>query len=205
MKRLLDVVVATLGLALLAPLFVLVALLIVTESGGPVFFRQERIGRNGRPFRIHKFRSMRSAGGLRVTVGNDSRITRVGAILRRYRLDELPQLLDVVRGTMSLVGPRPELPEYVALYPPEARDVVLSVRPGITGPAAIAFRGESLILAGAVDPDDCYRRVLLPAKIALDVQYVRTRSMWLDLVLIAKSIAAVSGSPDRVGTPNLCS
>ena len=145
-----------------------VAALIRWDSPGPVFFRQERVGRFGRPFRIHKFRTMRvnaeQAGQL--TVGADVRITRIGAFLRAHRLDELPQLIDVFLGDMSLVGPRPEVPRYVAHYPAALRDVVLSVRPGITDPASLRFRNESEQLAAAADPEREYIEVILPAKLA---------------------------------------
>src|SRR3990167_7822309 len=149
-KRVFDLVVAGLGLLLIAPLFLLIALALKLDSPGPVFFRQERVGRGGRPFRIQKFRPKRDgAAGAQITVAADASITRVGALLRRSKLDELAQLIDVIEGTMSLVGPRPEVPRYVAMYPPALRDKVLSVRPGITDIASIEYRQESTVLARA--------------------------------------------------------
>ncbi|HYD55237.1 MAG TPA: sugar transferase, partial [Gemmatimonadaceae bacterium] len=149
-SRAIDLLLALPALVVLAPAFVLIAVAIRLDSPGSVFYRQERVGLHGAPFRIHKFRSMRAAAdGPAVTVAGDIRVTRIGAHLRKWKVDELPQLIDVVRGTMSLVGPRPELPAYVALWPAEARDVILSVRPGITDPASVAFRNESEVLASA--------------------------------------------------------
>jgi len=197
-KRAFDVVAAGLGLALLAPLFVVVAAWIKLDSPGPVFFRQERVGRGGAPFRIHKFRTMRVAAGSpgpAITVGADSRITRAGAFLRRTKLDELPQLIDVLRGDMSVVGPRPELPQYVAAYPPELRAKVLSVRPGITDPASLQFRDESTLLARAADPEREYRDVVLPAKLRLAADYVDQATLAGDLRLIAATLRALWSRP----------
>jgi lipopolysaccharide/colanic/teichoic acid biosynthesis glycosyltransferase len=195
-KRAFDVVAAVIGLALLAPLFLLVAAWIRLDSPGPVFFRQERVGRAGRPFRIHKFRTMRvEAGGPALTVGADPRITRAGAFLRRTKIDELPQLLDVLRGDMSVVGPRPEVARYVAAYPPALREKVLSVRPGITDPASLQFRDESTLLARAADPEREYREVVLPAKLRLAADYVDTASLGGDLRLIAATLRALWSRP----------
>ncbi|NDY93429.1 sugar transferase [Ideonella livida] len=189
-KRLFDLLGAGMGLLLLAVPGLLVALVIRLDSPGPVFFRQERVGRGGRPFRIHKFRTMRvdaeRAGQL--TVGADARITRVGAWLRARRLDELPQLIDVLQGTMSLVGPRPEVPRYVAHYPAALREVVLSVRPGITDPASLQFRHEAEQLAAAADPEREYIEVILPAKLAAAAAYARDASLWTDLAVVARSL-----------------
>jgi len=193
-KRLFDVVFAAAGLLLLAPLFVLIALSIKAGSPGPVFFRQERVGRHGVPFRIHKFRTMREAGApnpLQITVGADARITRVGAVLRRAKLDELPQLIDVLLGRMSIVGPRPEVPRYVAIYPTELREKVLSVRPGITDFASIQFRDESTLLARAADPEREYTEVVLPAKLRLAAQYVDQATLATDLRLIGRTLKAL--------------
>jgi lipopolysaccharide/colanic/teichoic acid biosynthesis glycosyltransferase len=195
-KRAFDVVAAVVGLVLLAPLFLLVAAWIRLDSPGPVFFRQERVGRGGRPFRIHKFRTMRvEAGGPALTVGADPRITRAGAFLRRTKIDELPQLLDVLRGDMSVVGPRPEVARYVAAYPPALREKVLSVRPGITDPASLQFRDESSLLARAADPEREYREVVLPAKLRLAADYVDTASLGGDLRLIAATLRALWSRP----------
>lgn len=193
-KRVFDWVLSSLGLLTLAPLLLLIALAVRLDSPGPVFFRQERIGRRGRPFRIHKFRTMRhdpSGAGPQITVGADTRITRVGRWLRRTKLDELPQLLDVWRGAMSLVGPRPEVPRYVAHYPPALRDKVLSVRPGITDLASIEYRDESAVLARAHDPEQAYVREVLPHKLRLAAHYVDNASLWLDVRLIWRTLVAV--------------
>ena len=195
-KRLLDLLLSAAGLVLLAPLFLGVAAWIRLDSRGPVFFRQERIGRGGVPFRIHKFRTMRDApgsAGPAITVGADPRITRAGAFLRRTKLDELPQLIDVLRGDMSLVGPRPEVPQYVAGYPAEVRAKVLSVRPGLTDPASLQFRDESALLARAADPEREYREVVLPAKLRLAAEYVDQATLVGDLRLIVQTLCALLG------------
>lgn len=193
-KRLFDVFCAGLGLLLLSPLWILVAIWIKLDSPGPVLFRQERVGRFGQPFFIHKFRSMRvdaPALGPQITVGDDPRITRSGRFLRASKIDELPQLWDVLRGAMSLVGPRPEVPRYVALYTPAQRELVLSVRPGITDPASLQFRHESEILARAADPEREYVEVILPAKLRIAGDYVRHASVWGDLRLILATLGAL--------------
>jgi lipopolysaccharide/colanic/teichoic acid biosynthesis glycosyltransferase len=190
-KRAFDVIVAGSGLLLLGPLLLVIAAWIKIDSRGPVFFRQERVGRRGVPFRIHKFRTMRTdapALGPQITIGEDVRITRAGRFLRRAKLDELPQLIDVLAGTMSLVGPRPEVPRYVALYPPVLRDKVLSVRPGITDRASIEFRDENALLAAAADPEREYTDVVLPAKLRYAVDYVDHATLSHDLRLIALTI-----------------
>lgn len=193
-KRLLDLVFAAAGLFLLAPLMTVIAVCVRLDSPGPVFFRQLRVGRGGVPFRIHKFRTMRAdatSSGLPLTVGADPRITRVGRLLRRTKLDELPQLIDVLAGTMSLVGPRPEVPRYVALYPEAVRRQVLSVRPGITDPASIAYRDENALLASAADPERVYVEQVLPAKLRAALDYVEHRSLRGDLRLIGATLRAV--------------
>ena len=191
-KRLFDVVLSALGLLLLSPVFLFIALWIKLDSPGPVFFRQERMGRHGVPFRIHKFRTMtHGAAGAQITVGADVRITRAGAFLRRAKLDELPQLIDVLRGAMSLVGPRPEVPRYVAMYPPGLRDKVLSVRPGITDVASLEYRDEGELLARAADPEREYVDVVMPAKLKLAAQYVDRASLSFDLQLILRTLRLV--------------
>jgi len=191
-KRLFDIVLSALGLALLAPLLAVVALWIKLDSAGPVLFRQQRVGRHGRPFFIHKFRTMRvDNAGPQITVGADPRITRSGRLLRASKLDELPQLWDVLRGAMSFVGPRPEVPRYVALYPAELRELVLSVRPGITDPASLQFRNESELLAAAADPEREYVEVVMPAKLALARRYVEQASLLGDIRLILATLAAL--------------
>lgn len=192
-KRLFDIVASALGLLLLMPLLLLVALWVKLDSPGPVLFRQTRVGRHGVPFTIHKFRSMRVEPGAAITVGEDPRITRSGRLLRASKLDELPQLWDVLRGAMSLVGPRPELPCYVALYPAELREQVLSVRPGITDPASLAFSHEAELLAAASDPEREYREVVLPAKLRLSADYAARASLRSDLRLIARTLLRVLG------------
>ena len=190
-KRAFDLLLAGLGLVLLSPLLLVVAIGIKLDSSGPVFYRQERIGRHGVPFLIHKFRTMRHdplRAGPQITVGADARITPVGAFLRRTKLDELPQLFDVLRGTMSLVGPRPEVPRYVALYPAGLRDVVLSVRPGLTDLASIEFRDEAALLARASEPEREYVEVVMPRKLALAARYVRTRTWGGDVCLIWRTL-----------------
>lgn len=194
-KRIFDVAAAVLGLVLLLPLFAVIALLITLDSAGPVFFRQERVGRHGAIFRIYKFRTMTvnaEAQG-QLTVGQDVRITRVGHALRRFKIDELPQLLNVVRGEMSLVGPRPEVPRYVACYPQPLRATVLSVAPGITDWASIEFKDENAILAGASDPEHCYVQDILPVKLDYYVRYVHERCFFMDLKIIFLTVLAVLG------------
>jgi len=193
-KRLFDWILSSLGLLVLGPVLVLVALAIKLDSPGPVFFRQERVGRWGHPFWIHKFRTMRhdpAGQGLQITVGQDARITRVGGFLRASKVDELPQLIDVWVGTMSLVGPRPEVPRYVAVYPAELRDKILSVRPGITDIASIEYRDESAVLARAADPEQAYIHEVLPHKLALSARYVDQASVWTDIQLILRTLLAI--------------
>jgi lipopolysaccharide/colanic/teichoic acid biosynthesis glycosyltransferase len=193
-KRIFDWLASGLGLLVLSPVLVALAVWIKLDSSGPVFFRQDRVGLRGRVFRIHKFRTMVTNAerlGLQLTVGSDSRVTRVGQWLRKYKLDELPQLLDVWLGHMSLVGPRPEVPRYVACYPADVREVVLSVRPGITDRASIEFKDENEILGRASDPHLAYVNEVLPIKLDFYVQYVNTRSFWGDISLIFKTFAAL--------------
>lgn len=195
-KRLFDILASALGLVLLAPLLAAVALWIRLDSPGPVLFRQVRVGRHGRPFRIHKFRTMRDervGSGQAITVGADPRITRAGAVLRRAKLDELPQLIDVLRGDMSIVGPRPEVPRYVETYPADLREKVLSVRPGITDPASIRFRDENEVLARAADPEREYIDVVLPQKLRLSVQYAEEATLASDLRLIGRTLRMLLG------------
>ena len=193
-KRLFDWWASTFGLLALAPVLLLLAVWIKLDSPGPVFFRQERVGRGGKLFRIHKFRTMVTDAerrGLQITVGADARVTRVGQWLRKYKLDELPQLLDVWLGHMSLVGPRPEVPRYVACYPAKVRDVVLSVRPGITDRASIEFKDENLILGRATNPDKAYVEEVLPIKLKYYVEYIETNSLLGDVKLIIRTLAAL--------------
>jgi len=186
-SRLFDCICAAVGLLLLSPLLVCLSLLIAVVDGAPVFFRQTRVGRNGRPFRILKFRSMRASPGRLITCGGDQRITRLGGMLRNYKLDEFPQLWNVLRGEMGLVGPRPEVPEYAR---PESRlwQAVLVARPGITDLASLLYRNEEELLRSKPDPEAYYRDYLQPRKLALNLTYLSTRNLWLDLRLIVSSI-----------------
>jgi len=194
-KRAFDIVVAGLCLVLLSPLLVALGLWVRLDSPGPALFRQERVGRFGRTFRIHKFRTMvDGAPGPQITVGADARITRAGAWLRARKLDELPQLIDVLAGDMSLVGPRPEVPRYVALYPDALREKVLSVRPGITDPASLRMADESDHLAHAVDPEREYVEVLMPAKLREAAAYAERATLWSDLQVLARTLRLL-GSP----------
>jgi lipopolysaccharide/colanic/teichoic acid biosynthesis glycosyltransferase len=191
-KRLFDIVLSALGLLLLSPVLLALAVWVKLDSPGPVFFRQERIGRHSVPFRIHKFRTMvHGEPGALITVGADRRITRAGAFLRRAKLDELPQLIDVLCGDMSLVGPRPEVPRYVAMYPKALRQTVLSVRPGITDLASLEYRDESTVLSRAADPEREYVEVVMPAKLQLAARYVETATFWSDAELILKTVRQV--------------
>ena len=191
-KRTFDLVVSALVLLATWPLFVAVAIVVRIDSQGPALFRQDRVGLNGKIFRMHKFRSMRvdQSGGL-LSITGDSRVTRVGRWLRKSKLDELPQILDVLLGHMSLVGPRPEVSKYVDLWPAARRQVILSVRPGMTDPASIALRNEADELAAAEDPERHYVDWILPRKTAMYVQYVTGRSLAGDLAIIGRTLATV--------------
>jgi lipopolysaccharide/colanic/teichoic acid biosynthesis glycosyltransferase len=193
-KRALDIAASAAILLLLLPLFLAIALWVKLDSPGPVFFRQTRVGLRGREFRIFKFRTMQwmpRESMPQITVRNDSRITRAGRCLRAYKVDELPQFLNVLAGDMSIVGPRPEVPKYVGLYPEELRTLVFSVRPGITDLASIRFRNESELLSRSKDPEATYTQEILPAKLDLCVEYVRRRDFWLDVKIILRTITAV--------------
>lgn len=193
-KRIFDWLVSTVGLLMLAPFLIVLAVCIKLDSRGPVFFRQDRVGRGGNLFRIHKFRTMTTDAerrGLQITVGADARVTRVGQWLRKYKLDELPQLLDVWLGHMSLVGPRPEVPRYVACYPANVRHLVLSVRPGITDRASIEFRDENEILGRSVDPHLAYINDVLPIKLSYCLDYVQNASFCGDIAIIFATLRAL--------------
>jgi len=188
-KRALDVVLAFAGLLLLSPLLAGAALAVKLSSPGPVFFRQERLGRRGRPFRILKFRSMRIGGsGPAVTARGDDRVTSVGRQLRRSKVDELPQLWNVLVGDMSLVGPRPEVRRFADLFPADYASI-LAVRPGITDFAAVEYRDEERLLAGAPDPEATYVQVVLPAKIRLYHRYLAEMSLRTDVRLLFRTLA----------------
>lgn len=186
MKRLFDIVASGLGLIVLSPVFAVLAVWIKADSKGPVFYRQTRVGRDNKDFRLFKFRSMRPDSdklGLITVGGHDPRVTRSGYYIRKYKLDEFPQLINVFKGDMSLVGPRPEVRKYVDLYTPEQLNV-LKVRPGITSLASIRYRNENEILAQADDPDQCYIEKIMPEKIAIDMEYVEKANLATDIKLI---------------------
>jgi lipopolysaccharide/colanic/teichoic acid biosynthesis glycosyltransferase len=179
---------AAAGLLFLLPVMAVLAAAILLDDGWPVFFGQTRVGKRGKPFRIWKFRTMRAGSrGNAITAAGDRRITRSGAVLRRLKLDELPQLFNVLTGDMSLVGPRPEVPEYVQLEAP-IWQAVLQVRPGVTDLASLLYRDEEQLLGAAPDPNALYRETVLPAKLALNLGYLQSRSFWRDLKLILLSI-----------------
>lgn len=193
LKRLMDVTVSGCALLVLWPVLLLIAAAIKIDDPGPVFYRQVRVGRGGKHFRIFKFRTMivdADKKGLAITVGRDNRITRVGAFLRKSKLDELAQLINVFTGEMSFVGPRPEVPKYVDMYTPYQKQVLL-VRPGITDYASIAYRNENDLLEGAEDPEKMYIEQIMPDKIELNMKYLREISPVADIRLIFKTIEAV--------------
>ena len=192
-KRILDFILSSVAIVVLCPVFIAIAIAIHLDSDGPVFFRQERIGKRGKPFRIFKFRTMHvnaDKQGPSITIGSDSRITRVGAFLRKMKLDETAQVFNVFLGEMSFVGPRPEVPKYVELYSPWQKQVLL-VRPGITDYASIAYRNESEILAKADDPESLYINFIMPEKIKLNMKYLHEISPITDAKLIIKTIVVV--------------
>ncbi len=194
MKRPFDICVSFTALVLLSPFFILIGLLIKIDSEGTFFFKQIRVGLNGDEFSILKFRTMqdnRSEEGLQITIGNsDPRITTVGNVLRKSKLDELPQLINVFLGDMSFVGPRPEVPKYVSLYTQEQRKV-LTIRPGITDLASIEYRNENELLKDASNPDDLYIKTIMPAKLKLNFEYIEKQSFFYDIKLIFKTLFKV--------------
>jgi lipopolysaccharide/colanic/teichoic acid biosynthesis glycosyltransferase len=197
LKRSFDIALSTVGLIFMSPLLIGIAVWIKLDTPGPVFFRQRRVGLKGALFDIHKFRTMAADAaqrGMQITVSDDPRITRAGRFLRRTKLDELPQLIDVLIGNMSLVGPRPEVPKYVAMYSVAQRDTVLSVRPGITDPASLQYRDESSLLAAAANPAEAertYIEQIMPAKLKLSIGYVESMSLFNDVRLILATIRHV--------------
>jgi lipopolysaccharide/colanic/teichoic acid biosynthesis glycosyltransferase len=193
LKRLVDIIISLLGIIVLSPLFLLFFILIRIETKGNPLFKQIRVGKNGKMFHMYKFRSMtqnaESAGF--ITVGNnDMRITNVGKMLRKYKLDELPQLINVLIGNMSLVGPRPEVPKYVEIYTPEQLEV-LSVKPGITDYASIAYSNESELLALSPNPEKLYVEQILPTKLSLNLKYIQEQSIFTDFKIILKTILKI--------------
>ncbi|MBC7363280.1 MAG: sugar transferase [Candidatus Aminicenantes bacterium] len=192
-KRAFDFIFSTLGLVFLFPFFLIIALMIKIEDGGPVLFIQKRVGYKGRPFFMYKFRTMvvdaEKKGNL-LTVGGDPRITKSGRLLRKFKLDELPQLINVIKGEMSLVGPRPEVEKYVNLYTNEQREV-LNLYPGITDPASIEYVNESELLAQSSDPEKLYVEKIMPEKIRINLEYARKASWWTDFLVIVKTLARI--------------
>lgn len=189
-KRIFDFVCSSLGIIVLSPILILIAIMIKTDSNGPVFFKQIRVGEKNREFEILKFRTMvvdAEKLGRQITVGNDSRITKIGAFIRKYKLDELPQLINVLKGDMSLVGPRPEVPRYVKLYNEEQRKV-LEVKPGITDLASIRYRDENELLGAAENPDEFYINIIMPDKLALNLEYINRNNIFFDIYIIIKTI-----------------
>ena len=193
MKRIFDIIASSLGLLLLSPLFLVLAIWIKLDSKGPVFYRQVRVGKDNKDFRIFKFRSMRvgSDKGSLVTIGGrDPRVTRSGYFIRKFKLDEFPQLINVFVGDMSLVGPRPEVRHYVDYWTPEQMHV-LDVRPGITDPASIKFRNENELLEQAEDPEKYYIEVVMQEKLKLYLEYVQNHSFWGDIKLIFQTFKVI--------------
>jgi len=194
LKRLFDIIFSLFGLILISPLILIVAILIKLSSPGPVFYRGERIGRKGKFFRIFKFRTMvvdaEKLGGPS-TAGDDPRLLKIGNFLKKFQLDEIPQLINVLRGEMSLVGPRPEVKIYIDMMNPEERNAILSVTPGITDLASLWDFHEGEALKGSVDPEKAYMEKIRPTKIKLQLEYVKTRSFMLDLKIIFKTIVKV--------------
>ncbi len=189
-KRLLDILFSLTGLLILSPLFAVVALLIKLDGDGPVFFRQERVGKDFQPFRIYKFRTMHPSAenkGPLITVRGDARITKIGALLRKYKIDELPQLLNVLKGDMSFVGPRPEVKKYVRLFNSEYKKL-LKIRPGITDPASIKYSDEERVLSQSGNWEEDYTKKILPEKIKLSLHYADNYNVITDLNLILKTI-----------------
>ncbi len=193
-KRTFDLLLTIPGLILLAPVMLSIAIWVKLDSKGPMFFKQKRVGYKERPFWVYKFRTMvpdAEKKGLQLTTAEDSRVTRSGRFLRKYKLDELPQLINVLKGEMSLVGPRPEVPRYVEFYPASIRDVVFSTPPGITDLASIEFKDENTLLKEATNPEETYIKQILPIKLNYYVQYVQNRSIKGDLRIIIKTITSL--------------
>jgi lipopolysaccharide/colanic/teichoic acid biosynthesis glycosyltransferase len=188
-KRVFDFIVSALGIVIFSPLLILTALLVKVDSPGPIFFKQQRMGKEFRPFWIYKFRTMRKSleQGPNITIGNDPRITGIGRLLRQTKIDELPQLINILRGEMSFVGPRPEVPQYVQLYRREYQQI-LTVRPGLTDLASLKYRDEAALLANAENPEEEYVRRILPDKIKLARDYIQRASFFYDLRLILETI-----------------
>jgi lipopolysaccharide/colanic/teichoic acid biosynthesis glycosyltransferase len=202
MKRGFDIIASAVGLILLAPVFGIAVLAIRLTSGSPVIFRQKRMGRGFRPFTIYKFRTMVVDAPLKggsITSHRDSRITPIGAIMRKFKVDELPQLVNVLKGDMSLVGPRPEMPEFVRQFEQDYR-VILRIRPGITDLASLKYHNESEVLAKYENPSEAYVRCILPDKLSLSKEYVNRSSFLFDIELILRTLLKLTHAGWRIGT-----
>ena len=192
--RIFDFFFAIVLLILLSPVFIVIAIAITMDSRGTVFFHQERVGKNEKLFRLHKFRSMRSVNSdnLQLTVGMDQRITKVGRFIRKFKLDELPQLWNILVGNMSFIGPRPEVPKYVRYYTDSQKEL-LKFRPGLSDPASLAFSNEAELLAKQENPEQYYIRELMPAKLKMSLDYHQNRNFWTDLKIVLKTIKQILG------------
>ena len=193
MKRLFDIIISLIVLSVGLPFGILIALVIVIDSKGKIFYKQSRVGRHNVDFPLYKFRTMYSESdrGSLITIGeNDTRITKIGLFLRKYKIDEFPQFFNILKGEMSIVGPRPEVRKYVDLYTPEQMKV-LSVRPGLTDYASIRYVNENALLAASDDPEQTYIHEIMPDKLALNLKYIEEQSLWVDLKIIMKTFAAI--------------
>ena len=193
MKRLFDIITSLIVLSVGLPFGILIALVIVIDSKGKIFYKQSRVGRHNVDFPLYKFRTMYSESdrGSLITIGeNDTRITKIGLFLRKYKIDEFPQFFNILKGEMSIVGPRPEVRKYVDLYTPEQMKV-LSVRPGLTDYASIRYVNENALLAASDDPEQTYIHEIMPDKLALNLKYIEEQSLWVDLKIILKTFAAI--------------
>ncbi len=191
-KRVFDILSSLIALVIFSPILMIISIWIALDSRGGIFYRQIRVGKNQKEFGLYKFRSMRSysdkAG--QITIGNDSRITKVGEFIRKFKIDEIPQLINIIKGDMSVVGPRPEVPKYVKMYSAEQLNV-LTVLPGLTDYASIEYLDEQKILGAADDPDKAYIEEVMPAKLKLNLKYIADRSFWLDIKLIFRTIGKI--------------
>jgi lipopolysaccharide/colanic/teichoic acid biosynthesis glycosyltransferase len=191
-KRIFDIVSSIIALVIFSPVLIIISVWIVLDSRGGIFYRQIRVGKNRKEFGLYKFRSMRpdSDKAGQITIGNDARVTKVGRFIRRFKIDEIPQLINILKGDMSVVGPRPEVPKYVNMYSEEQLKV-LTVLPGLTDFASIEYLDEQKILGAAPDPDKAYIEEVMPSKLKLNLKYIAERSFWLDIKLIFRTIGKI--------------
>mgnify|MGYP003688810255 CR=1 FL=1 len=191
-KRIFDIVSSLIALVIFSPLIIIISLWIALDSRGGIFYRQIRVGKNQKEFGLYKFRSMRpnSDKAGQITVGNDSRVTKVGKFIRKFKIDEVPQLINILKGDMSVVGPRPEVPKYVNMYSEEQLKV-LSVLPGLTDYASIEYLDEQKILGASEDPDKAYIEEVMPAKLKLNLKYIADRGFWLDIKLVFRTVGKI--------------